>query len=173
MRRTLVTRSTAVVFAGALALGMPATANAQSAAPELGSVGGGCTTIDPGFGSMLESLDVSMVTKEGESGIADTVIDGGGWFSKTSGTLFWENTTTGASGEVPFGPQGGDANYFREDVATGAGEITWRVDAVAEGTPIWIGLPLATSVENLGLPPEIIPSFTVPYAGCTGSATIA
>lgn len=189
MRRPFRIRTTAAVFAGALALGVPATANAQSLGeldpaslgtfaggalasvglPDLGSAapGGECAALDPG--SVMSTLSVDVSSKEGAPGVAQVALGGAGWFSQTTGTFHWENTTTGASGAEEFGPWGGDAAPPRFDIETGAGEVAWSVDAEISGTPFSVGVPLIV----IGSMPMPDAASSAPYSTCTGTATIA
>lgn len=204
MRPSSITRSIALVGAGALALSVPATASAQptgsidpnslegagqiaemfpgsvaalaggglasAGSGDLGSAvaGGQCVGIDPSLGSAATSVDVKVVTKEGQSGVADVSIEGGSWFTNTAGTFHWTNTTTGETGSVPFGPLGGDVPYAYFDVPTGVGTVTWKVEGSVEGFPLSVLFPLIIvgSVQPM-------PSSSAPYSTCEGQAEIA
>lgn len=137
---------------------------------DLGSAvaGGQCVGLDPSLGSIATSVDVQVATKEGESGVAAVSIEGGSWFTNTSGTFHWTNTTTNETGEVPFGPFGGDAPFADFDVPTGVGTVTWRVEGSAEGFPLSVLFPLIIigSVNP-------VPMSSAPYSTCEGQAEIA
>lgn len=129
---------------------------------DLASSNGGptCVAADPA-GSMATTISVDMVTKEGESGTAHVLIEGGGLFTSVAqGTLHWENTTTGASGDQDFDALGGlDLRQKSFDIPTGVGHVTWDVDANEKGMPL--------SLAALG------PVISTPYTTCSGEADIA
>ena len=129
--------------------------------------GGGCVAIDPALGSIANSLQITMESKEGAPGVAATQILGG-IVSATNGTLHWKNETTGASGAVDFGPLIADAAFEYHDIPTGAGHVTWRADAHQEAVPFSISVPLS-AVGIFGEGPVI----TTPVSTCTGAADIA
>lgn len=143
---------------------------ASAGSGDLGSAvaGGQCVGLDPSLGSIATSVDVQVATKEGESGVAAVSIEGGSWFTNTSGTFHWTNTTTNETGEVPFGPFGGDAPFADFDVPTGVGTVTWRVEGSAEGFPLSVLFPLIIigSVNP-------VPMSSAPYSTCEGQAEIA
>ena len=203
MRASTFSRCAALVGAGVLFLGAPATAAAQPTGsidtssldsasgffevapeslgnaaggslasvglPDLGSAvaGGQCVASDPAIGSFYATpLSVRMESKEGSPGVAHTEIEGGSWFANTSGVLHWTNETTGDTGEEPFGPFSGDVAYAYFDLPTGAGEVTWSIDAEQEGPPLSLVLPL-------GLVGSSAPFSVAPYTSCSGTAEIA
>lgn len=143
---------------------------AAAGSGDLGSTvaGGNCVAVDPALGSIATNpLVVTMKTKEGASGVADTEITGGAMLAFTAGTLHWTNTTTGKTGAHDFGPFGFDApgDYF--DLETGAGHVEWTVDANETSTPMSIAVPLSAAGINGG------PQSSTPYTTCTGAAEIA
>lgn len=137
---------------------------------DLGSAvaGGQCVGIDPSLGSVATSIDVQVATKEGESGVADVSIEGGSWFTSTSGTFHWTNTTTNETGSVPFGPFGGDAPFAFFDVPTGVGTVTWSVEGNVDGFPLSIFFPLTIAGSA-----QLVPQSSMPYSTCEGTAEIA
>ncbi|WP_333619156.1 hypothetical protein [Dietzia sp.] len=190
MRNTVLARSLAVVGAAALLVRAPVTASAQGTDPAPGSAGsvegsvtnsaggalasaglgdlgstvarGRCVAADPS-GSMASSLDVEMASKEGRPGTAHVDIEGGSILgSPTNGTLRWENTTAGTSGDHDFEILGGmDARFTSFDMDTGRGHVTWEIDANQNGAPL--------SLAALGF----LPMSSAPYTTCTGETDIA
>lgn len=137
---------------------------------DLGSAvaGGQCVVVDPTLGSASTSIEALVVSKEGSPGVAQVSIEGGSWFSNTSGIFHWTNTTTHETGDVPFGPFGGDAPFTNFDVETGAGTVEWSIDGTAEGIPLSLVFPIALTGSA-----QQVPLSSAPYSTCTGSADIA
>ncbi|WP_333619157.1 hypothetical protein [Dietzia sp.] len=190
MRNSTLVRHLAVLGAGALLLGTPATAAAAQSVEEFpGSVGnlaggalaaagsgdlgstvagGNCVAVDPALGSVATNpLKVEMTTKEGESGVAATDFSGGAMMAATTGTLHWTNTTTGEKGAQDFGPFSFDRLGDYHDIPTGVGHVEWTVDANESAVPLSVAVPLSAVGINGG------PGSSAPYTTCEGTVEIA